>query len=237
VSPASISSDTRQADAADAPALKASAVLLVGGWLTFWAGAFTPPYRWWFGIPVREFLEMVAANTAAWLFIAAAFAVGVLLTLAGLVLLGGVLRAAGARGATDLGQAAFLFGGALWLASLAFRATATVSAAKETVASGAVPAWFEPLRAWSGALFAIYMVLAYLAIAAYGRALLRTRLVPRWLARAHLIFGLAGALGFLVRVPVFAPPLMIHLPLGVLGLVLLRARFAGRPAFAPSPGG
>jgi hypothetical protein len=165
------------------------------------------------------------------------FAVGVLLTLTGLIVLGGVLRAAGARVATDLGQAAFAFGGALWLASLAFRATATFSAARETVASGAVPSWFEPLRAWSGALFAIYMVLAYLAIAAYGRALLQTRLVPRWLARAHLIFGLAGALGFVVRLPVFAPPLMIHLPLGLLGLVLLEAQLKRpRRAFAESSG-
>jgi hypothetical protein len=74
---------------------------------------------------------------------------------------------------------------------------------------------------WSGALFAVYMVLAYLAIAAYGKALSATGLAPRWLARTHLIFGLLGAVGFVARVPVFNPPLMIHLVPGILGVVLL----------------
>ena len=87
----------------------------------FWAGAFTPPYRRWFGIPVREYLEMVAAHRRVWLWIAASFAVGVLLTLAGLVVLGSVLRASGDRLWSDLGQAAFLFGSLLWLLSIAFR--------------------------------------------------------------------------------------------------------------------
>jgi hypothetical protein len=74
---------------------------------------------------------------------------------------------------------------------------------------------------WSNALFAVYMVLAYLAIAAYGRALLDTALVAPWLAKTHVIFGLAGAVGFAVRIPVFDPPLMIHLVPGILGIVLL----------------
>jgi hypothetical protein len=203
---------------------KAAGILLVAGWLTFWAGAFTPPYRWWFGIPVRTFLELVAAHRNSWLFIAAAFALGVLLTMAGLVVLGSVFRAAGAQVWSDLGLAAFSLGSALWLASLTFRATATITAARETVASGVVPPWFEPMRAWSGVMFALYMVLAYLAIAAYGRALLQGQLAPRWLGKFHVVFGLAGAIGFLVRLPVFNPPLLIHLPLGLLGAVLLRRR-------------
>jgi hypothetical protein len=210
------------------PGLKAAAILLVGGWALFWAGAFTPPYRWWFPIPVREYLDLIAANQVVWLWIAAAFAVSVLMTLAGFVALGASLRAAGDRLWSELGQAAFLFGGVLWLASLAFRATATISAAKETVASGVVPAWFEPLRAWSGAIFAIYMVLAYLAIAAFGKALLSTGLSPRWIAKAHIIFGLVAAVGFIARVPVFAPPLMVHLLPGILGVVLLRAGVKSR---------
>src|SRR5262245_42934624 len=73
----------------------------------------------------------------------------------------------------------------------------------------------------SVALFAIYMVLAYLAIAAYGKALLATGLAPRWVARTLLIFGLLGAVGFVARIPVFNPPLMIHLVTGIVGVVLL----------------
>jgi hypothetical protein len=170
---------------------------------------------------LQEFLEIVAARQVAWLWIAGSFALGVLLTLTGLVVLGAILRAAGDRLWSELGQAAYLFGSILWLASIAFRATVTISAAKETASSGVVPVWFEPLQAWSGALFAIYMVLAYLSITAYGKALLVTNLVPRWLAYTHLIFGLLGAVGFVVRIPMFNPPLMIHVLPGILGVVLL----------------
>jgi hypothetical protein len=201
--------------------LRAAGILLAAGWVLFWAGACTPPYRWWFGISVREYLEMVAAHRGVWLWIAASFAIGVLLTAAGLVVLASALRASGDRLWSDLGQAAFLFGSLLWLASIAFRATATVSAAKETVASGVVPSWFEPLRAWSGAIFAVYMVLAYLGTAAFGRALLATNIGPRWLAWTHVVFGLAGSVGFIARVPLFDPPLMIHLVPGILGVALL----------------
>jgi hypothetical protein len=214
--------------------LRIAAVLLVGGCVSFWAGAFTPPWRWWFPIPVRDYLELVAANQGTWLWIAASFALGVLMTLAGLVVLGTVLRAAGDRVWSELGQTAFLFGSVLWLASIAFRATATISAAKETAASGVVPQWFEPMRAWAGAIFAIYMVLAYLAIAAYGKALLATGLSPRWLAWAHTIFGMVGAIGFVFQIPVFNPPLMIHLVPGILGVVLL-VRLRGGAARASAP--
>jgi hypothetical protein len=220
--------------------LRATAVLLLAGTATFWAGAFTPPYRWWFGIPPAEYLAMVATHRTTWLAIAAAFAVGVLSTLVGFTLLSTALRAQGEHTWSELARVAYACGSVLWLASLAFRATATPAAADQTVASGAVPSWFQPLQAWSGGLFAVYMVLAYLALAAYGRALLRTGLVPRWLARAHVLFGLAGAVGFVAQVRLFSPPLMIHLLPGLLGLILLRRTavsgvppHAGGPAWGP----
>lgn len=208
--------------------LRGAAILLVGGWVIFWTGAVNPAaWRFFTGASLQEFLEIVAAHQVAWLWIAGSFALGVLLTLAGFVVLGLALRAAGDRIWSGLGQVAFLLGSVLWLASLAFRATVTISVAKEAASSGTVPPWFEPIRDWSGAMFAIYMVLAYLAIAAYGKALLVTNLAPRWLARAHMIFGFLGAVGFVARVPVFNPPLMIHLVPGILGVVLL-VRLRGR---------
>lgn len=202
--------------------LRAAAILLVCGWATFWAGAVNPPaWRFFTSASSLEFLEIVAAHQVAWLWIAGCFALGVVLTLMGLIVLGASLRAAGERVWCEIGQTVFLLGSILWLASIAFRATATISAAKDTASSGVVPPWFEPMRAWSGAFFAIYMVLAYLAIAAYGKALLATGLAPPWIARAHLIFGLLGAVGFVARIPMFNPPLMIHLLPGILGVVLL----------------
>jgi hypothetical protein len=208
--------------ASTVPGLGLAGVLLVAGWATFWMGAFTPPWRWWFSIPVREYLELVGAHRGVWLWVHGCFAAGVVMTLAGLIVLRTILREAGDRFASELGQGAFLLGCILWLSDLTFRATATLSAATETISRQAVPSWFEPLRSWMGAFFAIYMVLAYLAIAAYGKALLTTTIVPRWLGWTHVVFGLAGAAGYLARVPIFDPPLMIHLVPGILGISLLR---------------
>jgi hypothetical protein len=212
------------------PHLRTAACLLIGGWVIFWAGAMTPPWDWWYPIPAAEYLQLIDAHRWIWLWIAASFAVGVLLTLAGLVVLGTVLRGHGDRLWSELGQTAFVFGSVLWVATIVFRATATISAASETAAAGTVPAWFEPMFLWSNALFAVYMVLAYLAIAAYGRALLDTALVAPWLAKTHVIFGLAGAFGFVVRIPIFDPPLIIHLVPGILGIVLLVNGRSAKPA-------
>lgn len=71
------------------------------------------------------------------------------------------------------------------------------------------------------------MVLGYLSVAAYGGALQGTGLLARWLAWNAVVFGLAGALGVLVRFRFFERPLMIHLVSGVLGIfLLLRVRGA-----------
>lgn len=208
--------------------LKVAGFFLAGGWITFWAGAVNPwAARFFLPMPLREQLEAIDAHRSEWLAIAGCFAVGVLLTLAGLVILGAALRNAGYRYWSELGQVAYSCGAVLWLATIAFRATVTVAAARESVAAGSIPPWFEPMRNWSGALFAIYMVLAYLAISAVGKALLATSFVPRWLARTHIIFGLVGVVGFVARVPLFAPPLIIHLLPGILGVTLIvRARRA-----------
>jgi hypothetical protein len=218
--------------------IKASSILLIGGWIIFWAGAMTPPWDWWYPTTSAEYLMLIDAHRWIWLWIAASFGIGVLLTLAGLIVLGSILRDRGDRLWIELGQAAFMFGGVLWMTTIVFRATATISAAEEAASTGTVPGWFEPAFMWSNALFAVYMVLAYLAIAAYGRALLRTALVAPWLGKTHVAFGLAGAIGFVVRIPVFDPPLMIHLVPGILGVVLLagmrRAKREKASGTAPS---
>jgi hypothetical protein len=201
--------------------LRAASWLLISGWLIFWAGAVTPPWRWWYAIPVDEYLRLIAAHRTTWLVIAALFALGSLLTLAGVTLLAPELRAAGDTRWSRLAEVALVVGTIGWLAALAFRATATITAAMELGASGSVPSWFVPVRSWTGALFGLYMVLAYLAIAGLGAALLATPLVPRWVGWAHLVFGLAGAVGFVARIPLFDPPLMIPLLPGILGVMLL----------------
>jgi hypothetical protein len=129
--------------------LRISALLLVGGWVIFWAGAIKPHWEWWYQIPAAEYLRLIEAHRWIWLWIAGSFGIGVLLTLAGLVVLGTALRAYGDRLWSELGQSAFLFGSVLWTTAILFRATATISAASEAAASGIVPGWFEPVFLWS----------------------------------------------------------------------------------------
>jgi hypothetical protein len=199
----------------------------------FWAGAVTPWAARFFGRPLgtRELLEVIHANRLEWLWIAGCFAVGVLLMFAGFVLLNATLQEAGERTFGALGQAGLSVATAVWLVAMVFRATAVVSAAREADALGAVPAWYEALRGFGGGLVAVYMVLAYLALAAYGRALLLSGVAPRWLGRAHVLFGLVAVIGYLARIPVFFPPLLVPVLPGLLGMSLLRAslRRAGAP--------
>ena len=155
--------------------------LLIFGSIIVWFGATT-----WPGMQ----LEKVAAHRAEHLFTTGAFLIGALLTLGGFTVLRTVLRESGDRFLSQLGLVSFLFGTVSWAMHLAFRATVMVSLAQETPASAAAPAWYGPLRLWSGAMYAIYMPLAYLAIAAFGAAMLKTGLAGKGWGRTFVVFGL-----------------------------------------------
>lgn len=60
-------------------------------------------------------------------------------------------------------------------------------------------------------------MLAYLGLAAYGGALLKTGLVPRWAGWMCVVAGLLAA-------PLGGLPLFIHVPLWLVGLLVLRDR-------------
>jgi hypothetical protein len=78
------------------------------------------------------------------------------------------------------------------------------------------------LQGWVGVLFFIYMVLAYLATAAYGGALLQTELLPKWLGWLTLVVGLFGVISFVVGLPtIFSIPAGVHLMPLLIGIVLL----------------
>ena len=98
--------------------------------------------------------------------------------------------AAGDRVSSVLGLFGFLFGAVFWVLHLAFRLTVMRRAAEEYAHSASVPPWYQPWIEWSGLLFGIYSVLAYLGIVAYGAALLGTGLTPRWVGWILVVFGL-----------------------------------------------
>ena len=123
-------------------------------------------------------------------------------------------------------------GAVFWIISLVFRVyLGGLGSARDGLSRESLPIGFEAWQQWAAMLFAIYMVIGYLSVAAYGGALLGTGLLARWLGWTAVIFGLAGALGytlgFVVQFRLFHPPLNIHLVPGLIGIfLLLRVRGA-----------
>lgn len=195
--------------------------LLLLGALAFWAGAVTPPYRQWMGVSTEEYLTIVGANGRNWRAMHVLFAVGSVLTLAGLAGLSAVLRASGDRIWSTIGLAAFSVATALWLVQVGFRVTLEPWAALELGRSGQVPSIYPALRQWMGALFAAFMILGYLALSAYGAAILATQAVARWAGWVALIFGLVAVPG--MASVVFQPPLMLFVVPFVLAIAVLRS--------------
>jgi hypothetical protein len=182
-----------------------AALLFIVGAVVFWLGARTFP-----GLS----LQSVEANLEGHLWTNVNFLVANVITLAGLALLTHVLREAGDDYLSLLGLLFFAFGAVFWTLHLAFRMTILVRAAVEWRVSSMVPAWFDAWREWAALLFVIYSVLAYVGLAAYGGAVLRTGWLPRWLGWACIVAGF-------LAVPLGGLPLFIHVPLWLMGILML----------------
>lgn len=212
---------SRDAGPADAQASSArvAAGLFIVGAVVFWVGARTFP-----GMT----LEKVHANLAGHLWTSVNFLLATVITLAGLVLLTLTLREAGDRFLSVLGLLFFTFGAVFWTLHLAFRLTVMVQAAEEWNLTSAAPRWFEPWRDWASLLFGLYSVLAYVGLAAYGGALLKTGWLPRWVGWTCVAAGLIAA-------PLGGLPLFIHVPLWLVGIQLLSRTSRPRSLVAPPP--
>lgn len=77
-------------------------------------------------------------------------------------------------------------------------------------------------RYWAVGLYAVFMLLSYLSVAGYGASLLKIDLLPVWLGKTAVYFGLGATILFLARVPMFDPPLMIYIVPFLIGIFLLR---------------
>ena len=137
-----------------------------------------------------------------------ALASGLVVTLLGLATLELVLSDAGERVLGRLGTIAFLVGSVGWVVT-------------DTLALGGVPWVFEFERD--------YVVLASLTIAAYGWAILRTKILSRWVGWIAIGWSLGWAALYLSRL--VTAPLGVNLTTFLLGLALLR-RWA--PSSGPS---
>lgn len=134
---------------------------------------------------------------------------GVLVTALGLAVLQPLLSDAGDRVLSRLGTCAILIGAGLWLVAEA-----------NGLDGGA---WVHLSRD--------YVILSCFAMACYGGALLRTRLLPLWLAWFSLAWGVVWLIRayFAVVPPLPLPPLTANVVPLLIGVTLLLQRSVSAP--------
>ena len=203
-------------------------ILLIFSFISFAIGATLPLLGKQgnmriFTLPVPDYLRAVADNAIVWrrgnMFMGAA----AVILLAGLSLLSMMLEGANERIFSLLGLVGFLLAAVLWVIFSAFRSTVTVEAAQDLTTTGVMPAHYEPLAKWGFALFLVYAVVGFLALAAYGLSILQTGLLPAWTGWATLIFSIAMLILLLITGDTL--PAFHYLPAVLIGIVLL---FVGR---------
>lgn len=171
-------------------------------------------------LPPRAALLVIAAQTPLLQWSASLFLSGIVITALGFALLTRLLWDSGERTCSLLALIASLLGVMLFVIYLSFWVGVEPIAAQETASTGMVPDYYVPLTMWTTALFRIYTVLAFSALALFGGALLLSRMLPRWLSWTALLYGLAG-LGLFVYVHDIPPFVHYLLPI-VMGILLLR---------------
>lgn len=191
------------------PAARATGALLLAGPTLVLLGAITWP---------GGDLTGIAARPGGHVATAGLFLLGSFVTLAGFVGLRAVLGAAGDDWLSRLGLVGLEVGTAMWAIHLLMRIAVVLPVAR---AAAVPPPWFDPVVNLSGGLYAVYMVLAYLATAAYGGALARAGWVSTGWGRGLVGFGLVAAVGFAIPGP-FRPPLVVQLPVYAMGILVLR---------------
>ena len=146
----------------------------------------------------------------------------IVLTLAGFGLLTIVLRGGDDNGISILGFILVLFSQIFIVFQGTFHSSVTVWAAKELANTGSVPELFEPLWRWMySTVQQVYVYTGLLAIAAFGWAVIQTKVLPGWLGWGAIGWGVVWLILFMVvgdNLPLvlFVPPLVI----GIVALVL-----------------
>lgn len=141
---------------------------------------------------LREQLLVIAAQTSLFQWSFSFFISGIIVTLLGLALLTRLLHDAGDRTFSYMALIASLFGAVLIVIYNAFLLGVEPVVGQELAKTGVVPNYYVPLTSWGQILFVIYTVFAFSALAAYGGAVLSTRVLPLWVGWLALVYGLVG---------------------------------------------
>jgi hypothetical protein len=199
-----------------------SAILLLAGGILFWIGALWPPYKQWMTADTKVYLAVINDHKIAWYIIHIFFALGVTISLLGMQSFSNTLSLLnGNKLHTSIISSAYMAGSVFWLLNIAFRLTVTLWAGQQFASNNQIPNSFQSWMDWSNLIFGIYMVLAYLSIAFLGFILKDLAILPAWGSWFCIIFGLTGIVGYMVQFPLFAPPLIVHLPLIIIGILTL----------------
>jgi hypothetical protein len=205
-----LNSFRRRGMAPNGVAFTASAALILGATVV-WVAAITFP---------TMSLTAVAANRLGHLFTTGGFAVGALLMLVGSIALDECLRESRGRVQSRFGMIALAGATVCWLIHLAYRATVVTWLAEHAASSP--PEWYVPMRLLAGALFVLYMFLAYVAIVLFGVALLRAGISGKGWGRTFVLFGLIAAMMLLAGRPPATLPLTVAFMPFAMGMLMLR---------------
>ncbi len=173
-------------------------------------------------LPEREQLLAIAGNSGAWRWCNILLGAAAVVLLAGLSMLTTQLESVKELTFSRLGLIGMLLAVIIWVIFSAYRFAVMTRAAQDLTASGspgAIPAYYEPLAQWGSALFYIYAVIGFLALAVYGCALLLSGLLPAWSGWATVIFSVAMLILLFIQGDTL--PVFHYVPGLLMGVLLL----------------
>jgi hypothetical protein len=193
--------------------------LLVAGSLCFMAGAVNPLLAKAWTAPEETFLRIIGEHPRAWLTTSLLFLAAGVITAPGLVLFAGLLPAGAHAAVGSAGAVAFLMASLLWLITCAHRITGQSDAARVFLRTGEIDPLNAPLNRLSGALFQVFIVVAFAGLAAIGWAATGGGPVSSWLGWVVALYS--GAMVVLLFVTGDMPPFTVFVPTLALGIATL----------------
>ncbi|HZY44432.1 MAG TPA: hypothetical protein VFF70_06755 [Anaerolineae bacterium] len=174
-------------------ALILSTLIYHGGLAYLFARA---QFEEWLNLPQRSYREkllIIARHPEEYRWGFRIILIGWIVAALGYVMLTVLLRDAGDPIISTLASVLFLMGIVSAIAFWALSLTANVLAAEHTARTTIVPEYYEVLEMSAESLLGVYQLLALLATAGFGWALLQTGILPSWVGWVTIGWGLLWA--------------------------------------------
>jgi hypothetical protein len=173
----------------------------------------------WLKLPQRSYREkllIIAKHPEEYRWGFRIILVGWVVAALGYVMLTVLLRDAGDPIISTLASVLFLMGIASAIAFWGFSLTANVLAAEEMARTEIMPEYYKVLVMSAESLLGVYQLLALLATAGFGWALLQTGILPNWVGWITLGWGILWA-GVHIRSDETVPllPMVMQIVIGI----------------------